>query len=1100
MKKLLFAILAIGHFSLNCVIGQSSCTPAPPGLVSWWPGDGDTADIISTNNGTLIGGASFATSEVSQGFNFSGNGQWVEVADNPSLSFGNDFTIEFWYKDGGLGSGAYGGLIAKRPTSPDNAPCNFGLTIVAPSTFLIYFLDPNYGGYQSLSYQGLPPAGGFHHLAASFHQAPGEQVSLKAYVDGQLVSSNSVPGLLSRTTNSAPVTIGASNASGEFFKGIIDEISIYSRALDDSEIASIYSAGSSGKCKSTPPHILVQPVSQQVFAGTNINLNVVATGQFPLEYQWFLGGSSIAGATDSALNLTNVQVSQSGTYTVQITNAFGIVLSSNAVLTVLPPPPCTPPPSGLISWWSGEGDPSDSVGMNNGVVTNGAAFGSGEVGQSFQFNGAGSYVQILDSPSLSFTNDFTIELWYKDGGIAPGAYAGLIGKRPLNGPCNYGMTIVKTSPATLLVYFEDPKYGSYQGLRYQGLPPAGAFHHVAATFHQDPSDQLVVCAFVDGQPVQTNSFSGSLSRTTNNAAVDIGCSNPNGEWFKGNIDEVSIYGRLLSDSEITSIFQSGSLGKCSTPIPAHIYQQPGNQTVVVGQTATLTVGGAGTSPLSYQWSFNSNPVPAATNASLMLTNVQMSQAGVYSVTVTNAYGMDTSSNATLTVAFPPASVYVVNTSGTAGDVLNVPVVLIANGNENTIGFSLNFSPSLLTCVGVSLGSGTTGGNLQFNTNQQGSVGVGIALSSSSTFAPGTQEVAVISFISAVSGHGYSVPLSFGNVPTAGELADAGANRLQVNFHNGQATLTRSAIEGDVSPRADGDGSVTIVDWVQVGRYVAALDSPTNASEFQRADCAPRSSMGDGLLTVSDWVQAGRYAVGLDPITSAGGPTVPSGGGVVARSHKQGNDPLRTVIVQGPLIFQGQTASAQVELNAQGDENAIGLSLTFDPKVVSYTSATLGSDAANATMVINAIQATNGQLGLIMELPTGTSFSPGTRQVLKVNFQAVTTASVDSAVSLTDLPVRREVSDTNALPVVATYSNGLISVNPKPALAIAHSGQNINMSWPTWATNYTLQQGLSNVLPSNTWSNLTASPVLTNNAFSVTIPVSGSVQFYRLQHQ
>jgi hypothetical protein len=259
-------------------------------------------------------------------------------------------------------------------------------------------------------------------------------------------------------------------------------------------------------------------------------------------------------------------------------------------------------------------------------------------------------------------------------------------------------------------------------------------------------------------------------------------------------------------------------------------------------------------------------------------------------------------------------------------------------------------------------------------------------------------------------------------------------------------------------------------------------------------------MGDGLLTVSDWVQAGRYAVGLDPITSAGGPTVPSGGGVVARSHKQGNDPLRTVIVQGPLIFQGQTASAQVELNAQGDENAIGLSLTFDPKVVSYTSATLGSDAANATMVINAIQATNGQLGLIMELPTGTSFSPGTRQVLKVNFQAVTTASVDSAVSLTDLPVRREVSDTNALPVVATYSNGLISVNPKPALAIAHSGQNINMSWPTWATNYTLQQGLSNVLPSNTWSNLTASPVLTNNAFSVTIPVSGSVQFYRLQHQ
>jgi hypothetical protein len=85
-------------------------------------------------------------------------------------------------------------------------------------------------------------------------------------------------------------------------------------------------------------------------------------------------------------------------------------------------------------------------------------------------------------------------------------------------------------------------------------------------------------------------------------------------------------------------------------------------------------------------------------------------------------------------------------------------------------------------------------------------------------------------------------------------------------------------------------------------------------------------------------------------------------------------------------------------------------------------------------------------------------------------------------------------------VVATYSNGLISVNPKPAVSITHSAQNINLSWPTWATNYTLQQALSNILPSNTWSNLTTSAVLTNNAFNVTIPVSSSVQFYRLQHQ
>jgi len=66
--------------------------------------------------------------------------------------------------------------------------------------------------------------------------------------------------------------------------------------------------------------------------------------------------------------------------------------------------------------------------------------------------------------------------------------------------------------------------------------------------------------------------------------------------------------------------------------------------------------------------------------------------------------------------------------------------------------------------------------------------------------------------------------------------------------------------------------VSITDWVEVGRFAAHLDIPMTPSEFQRADCAPRSTLGNGVLTVADWVQAGRYAVGLDPLTPAGGPT------------------------------------------------------------------------------------------------------------------------------------------------------------------------------------------------------------------------------------
>jgi hypothetical protein len=74
-----------------------------------------------------------------------------------------------------------------------------------------------------------------------------------------------------------------------------------------------------------------------------------------------------------------------------------------------------------------------------------------------------------------------------------------------------------------------------------------------------------------------------------------------------------------------------------------------NQTVTAGSTATFSVAASGTPPLSYQWGFDGTNIAGATNTFLTLTNVQLSQAGNYSVLVTNAYGSILSSNALLTV-------------------------------------------------------------------------------------------------------------------------------------------------------------------------------------------------------------------------------------------------------------------------------------------------------------------------------------------------------------------------------------------------------------------------------------------------------------------
>ncbi|HQL79366.1 MAG TPA: immunoglobulin domain-containing protein, partial [Verrucomicrobiota bacterium] len=87
--------------------------------------------------------------------------------------------------------------------------------------------------------------------------------------------------------------------------------------------------------------------------------------------------------------------------------------------------------------------------------------------------------------------------------------------------------------------------------------------------------------------------------------------------------------------------------------PPAITTQPLSQSVNQGANATFTVGASGTTPLSFQWRLNGTPISGATASSYTRASVQPSDAGTYSVVVTNAYGTATSSGALLTVIVPP---------------------------------------------------------------------------------------------------------------------------------------------------------------------------------------------------------------------------------------------------------------------------------------------------------------------------------------------------------------------------------------------------------------------------------------------------------------
>src|SRR5205823_6402508 len=81
---------------------------------------------------------------------------------------------------------------------------------------------------------------------------------------------------------------------------------------------------------------------------------------------------------------------------------------------------------------------------------------------------------------------------------------------------------------------------------------------------------------------------------------------------------------------------------------------PSNQTTTQGQPATFSVSAGGTAPLSYQWRFNAANISGATASSYTIASAQPTDAGSYSVVITNIAGSITSATATLTVNIPPS--------------------------------------------------------------------------------------------------------------------------------------------------------------------------------------------------------------------------------------------------------------------------------------------------------------------------------------------------------------------------------------------------------------------------------------------------------------
>jgi hypothetical protein len=223
------------------------------GLVGWWAAENDANDRLGINNGTLPGGVNnptFGPGKNGQGWVFDGSDDYVKLPENlfpfPTSGNGNrPFSFELWFKTNGsgmiLGQQASQALVSPGGWVPALYVGNDGMLRSQ------LFWSTNDGNNQILS-SGAVNDNNFHHVAITY-----DGTLQKLYFDGAFVGQRSHTQKSYATTYYYQLGLGYTSTwpqgnGGWFpFKGTLDEVALYNRALSFEEVRAIYEANGSGR-------------------------------------------------------------------------------------------------------------------------------------------------------------------------------------------------------------------------------------------------------------------------------------------------------------------------------------------------------------------------------------------------------------------------------------------------------------------------------------------------------------------------------------------------------------------------------------------------------------------------------------------------------------------------------------------------------------------------------------------------------------------------------------------------------------------------------------------------------------------------------------
>lgn len=381
------------------------------------------------------------------------------------------------------------------------------------------------------------------------------------------------------------------------------------------------------------PFIWLDPLSETVEQGDDVELEVFATGAEPLLFQWQRNGVDLPGETDSVLELDSVTPTSRGDYTVVVRNALGTVVSRPARISILAPPTIVRQPQ------------SQSVAQGARVEFSVGVEGTGPFRYQWQLNGedipgATRATLVIPSAQLGDFGDYSVVVEAPDGAVDSQEASLLIAVPALpfsdrfatRQSINTAQGVGIGSNANATREAGEPLHAQEDGgasVWIEWVAPATGI----ASFRTAGSDFDTVLAV----------YTGSTLATLQEVASD----EDGGNFFTSVVQFNAVQGiryAIAIDGyfgEEGSIVLAWELNTTSAKLP-RITAQPRDQIVRLGNQARFEIRATSeppdNTPIRYQWFRNGEVLPGATRAELVVPQVGLVDLGLYQVTVQNDAG------------------------------------------------------------------------------------------------------------------------------------------------------------------------------------------------------------------------------------------------------------------------------------------------------------------------------------------------------------------------------------------------------------------------------------------------------------------------------